>query len=74
MPLMRRICKRLAELLISPWATNVFRRAMPGGFEEHRSFFPNGREDAFDFDTVFPAVAKVIKILKRFHTGILNCR
>lgn len=74
MSLVRRICKRLAELLVSPWAPDILGRAVSRCFDEHRFFFPNGRENAFDFDAVFPAIAKVVKIFERFCAGVLNGR
>ena len=74
MSIMRRVCKRLAELLLSLWTTDVLRRAVSCCFDEHRTFRADCREDALDFDAVFPAVAKVIKIFERFCTGVLNGR
>jgi len=74
MSLLYRIRKCVAELLITPWTTDILGREVSSCFEEHRAFRADRREDAFDSDAVFPTVAKVVKVFERFPTGVLDCR
>jgi hypothetical protein len=73
-PLVGRIGESLAELLITPWTTDVLERAAPGCLEQYWLGKSDYGEGALDLDAVRPPVAEVVKVLQRFCAGVFDCR
>src|SRR3977135_215329 len=61
------------ELGVAPGAANVLERAAAAGLEQ--TWVDNARlrvEQAFDFDRVFPVVAKVVEVFQRLCADVLD--
>jgi hypothetical protein len=72
-PFVLGVADRVKAFNIAPSAADIFRRAASGGVDQSRIYGAGLRiEQAFDFDGVLPAIAKVVDVAQRLGADSLR--